>query len=164
MAWLSDLGEDVCQHSGLQCSILSLSCTIQNYFSSMWCVLKCKAIAPPSVCTGSFSSANAEALQDHDVPCAVCTSGSHRTVLMIPARTECYDGWREQYRGYLVAASYSDKGRTEFVCMDQEPEADADGYRADGGVRFYQAEGRCGSLPCPPYSEGKEFSCVVCTK
>ena len=32
------------------------------------------------------------------------------------------------------------------------------------GTRFFPVEGRCGSLPCPPYKETKELTCAVCTK
>ena len=116
------------------------------------------------MCAGAFSSANAEALHDHNVPCAVCRSTVLRTALMIPARTECYTDWTISYHGYLMVAHHAHNGRMEFVCVDHEPEADAAGYRNENGALFYHTEGACGSLPCPPYGNGKELTCVVCTK
>ncbi len=83
---------------------------------------------------------------------------------MIPARSQCYRDWHEEHHGYLMAAHHTNKGRTQFVCVDNEPEADNAGYRNENGVLFYQVEGVCGSLPCPPYAAGKELTCVVCTK
>ena len=82
---------------------------------------------------------------------------------MIPARNQCYPGWKMEYKGYLMTAHYGHAGRTEFVCMDNDPEADPAGYKNDNGVLFYQVEGRCGSLPCPPYENHWELTCVVCT-
>ena len=32
------------------------------------------------------------------------------------------------------------------------------------GLLLGFVEGRCGSLPCPPYEETKELTCAVCTK
>ena len=29
--------------------------------------------------------------------------------------------------------------------------------------RWYPVEGRCGNLPCPPFSENRELACVVCS-
>ena len=113
-----------------------------------------------------FSDANTHvaALIQHNVPCAVCRSTTRRTVLMIPARNECYRDWRMEYTGFLMASHHTHVGRTEFVCVDGEPEADQAGFRDENGVLFYHVEGACGSLPCPPYDNGKELTCVVCTK
>ena len=40
-------------------------------------------------------------LYNQDVPCAVCRT-KRSSVLMIPARNQCYDGWTMEYKGYLV--------------------------------------------------------------
>ncbi|XP_078619369.1 uncharacterized protein LOC144886545 [Branchiostoma floridae x Branchiostoma japonicum] len=103
-------------------------------------------------------------LHNRDVPCAVCYSLSRRAQLMIPARKTCPEGWTREYGGYLMAAYYNHSGRTEFVCMDGEPEVRPGGEGSDNGALFYPVEARCGSLPCPPYVEGRELTCVVCTK
>ena len=53
-----------------------------------------------------------------------------------------------------------DKG--EYVCVDRSPE------RAPGGVnhnndRWYPTEWECGTLPCPPFTQNREITCVVCS-
>ncbi|KAI8489333.1 hypothetical protein Bbelb_330720 [Branchiostoma belcheri] len=103
-------------------------------------------------------------LHDRDVPCAVCYSLSRRSQLMIPARTTCPDGWTREYGGYLMAAYHGHAARSVFVCMDGEPEVLPGGERDQNGALFYLVEARCGALPCPPYVEGRELPCVVCTK
>ncbi|XP_078699027.1 uncharacterized protein LOC144926280 [Branchiostoma floridae x Branchiostoma belcheri] len=104
-----------------------------------------------------------DSLHDHDVPCAVCHVASRGSKLMIPARLSCPSGWTREYKGYLMAARYTHY-RTEFVCMDGEPETRPGGHVNQSGALFYPVEGNCGSLPCPNYVQGRELTCVVCTK
>ncbi|XP_066301220.1 uncharacterized protein [Branchiostoma lanceolatum] len=103
-------------------------------------------------------------LQNREVPCAACYSLSRRTQLMIPARRTCPEGSTREYQGYLMAGYHGHSSRTEFVCMDGEPEVLPGGEGDENGALFYPVEARCGSLSCPPYVEGREFTCVVCTK
>ena len=103
-------------------------------------------------------------LQDHDAPCAVCHVESRGSQVMIPTRNICPSGWTLEYKGYLMSASHNHKGRTQFICVDGNAEATT-GSRVDkNGALLYFVEGVCGSLPCPPYTSGKELTCVVCTK
>ncbi|XP_029647880.1 uncharacterized protein LOC115221790 [Octopus sinensis] len=111
-----------------------------------------------------FSFANAESLHDHNVPCAVCLTRQPAVVMMLPARTKCYAGWTAEYSGYLMTAHNGHKGREEYVCVDQTPEADPAGYRNEDGALLYFVQAICGSLPCPPYVNGQELTCVVCSK
>ncbi len=103
-------------------------------------------------------------LHDHDAPCAVCYVKSRATQLMIPARNDCPSGWTEEYHGYLMAAHYSDKHSTNFICIDGEAEFVHGSHSNQNGARLYTVEGYCGSLPCLPYVAGRELSCAVCTK
>ena len=48
---------------------------------------------------------------------------------MLPGRNECYSGWEILYEGYLMSGHHVHKGRTEYVCVDADPEADEAGYR-----------------------------------
>ena len=105
-----------------------------------------------------------EAVQDHNVPCAVCQSVHRRNVLMIPAKNKCYPGWHMEYNGYLVAEHYEHKNNKNFECLDHEPQTDQAGYRNENGALMYPVLGICGSLPCPAYLESKILTCVVCTK
>ncbi|ELU17300.1 hypothetical protein CAPTEDRAFT_93429, partial [Capitella teleta] len=103
-------------------------------------------------------------LMHHDVPCAVCMAISRHHVLMIPGRYDCYDGWRVEYVGYVMTGQKTDLGRMQHVCLDKDPDTVPGGYRAQNGSVVIPVEAKCGSLPCPPYAEGHEFSCVVCTR
>ncbi|CAC5367053.1 unnamed protein product [Mytilus coruscus] len=56
---------------------------------------------------------------DKDMPCAVCQS-SKSTVLMVPGKVTCHDGWHKEFSGYLMSQS-STNGRTpsEYICVDE---------------------------------------------
>ncbi|XP_078618128.1 uncharacterized protein LOC144885853 [Branchiostoma floridae x Branchiostoma japonicum] len=103
-------------------------------------------------------------LLDDDVPCAVCYVPTRGSKLMIPARNTCPTGWTQEYHGYLMAGYYNHPGAKEFVCVDEQPEVIQGGHANHNGALFYPVEARCGSLPCPHYVEGRELTCVVCTK
>ena len=84
---------------------------------------------------------------------------------MIPAKINCPTGWTKEYQGYLMTQHFSHHN-TEFVCVDRNPESRVDGDASQNGALFYPVEGRCdgGNLPCGPYIDGAELSCVVCSK
>ncbi|XP_019632052.1 PREDICTED: uncharacterized protein LOC109475730 [Branchiostoma belcheri] len=105
-------------------------------------------------------------LHDNDVPCAVCYVPTRGSKLMIPARNTCYSGWTREYHGYLMAEHHSHAGSKEYVCVDEQPEVMPGGQANHNGALFYPVEARCGSLPCSHdhYVEGRELTCVVCTK
>ncbi|KAH3825843.1 uncharacterized protein LOC127881968 [Dreissena polymorpha] len=100
-------------------------------------------------------------LLNHDVPCSVCLARG-KTTVMIPGRTSCYSGWTKEYEGYLMGAHYQHQGNG-YVCMARSPESLAGSYADMNGALFYFVEGRCGTLQCPPYIEGAEIACVVCS-
>ncbi|XP_019642861.1 PREDICTED: short-chain collagen C4-like isoform X5 [Branchiostoma belcheri] len=101
---------------------------------------------------------------NHDVPCAVCYVPTRGSKLMIPARNTCYSGWTREYHGYLMAGYYGHHGSKEYVCVDEQLETLPGGHATRHEALFYPVEARCGSLPCPRYVEGRELTCVVCTK
>ncbi|XP_078698444.1 uncharacterized protein LOC144925972 isoform X2 [Branchiostoma floridae x Branchiostoma belcheri] len=103
-------------------------------------------------------------LHNNNVPCAVCYVPTRGSKLMIPARNTCYSGWTREYHGYLMAEYYNHNSPKEYVCVDEQPEAVPGGHANHDGALFYPVEARCGSLPCPRYVEGRELTCVVCTK
>jgi len=100
-----------------------------------------------------------------DAPCAVCRT-TRSSVIMIPGRNECYGGWTREYHGYLMSDYEGHKAASEFVCLDIDPEVLTGGDHAveKNGKLLYFVEARCGSLPCPPYVNGRELTCVVCSK
>ena len=110
-----------------------------------------------------LANAKADHLQDQNVPCAVCQSKRY-SQLMIPARNVCYPGWTPEYSGYLMSGYPGHAGRYQFVCMDEKPETVEGGFPDENGALFYNVEGVCGSLLCPPYIPRREITCVVCSK
>ncbi|XP_061183758.1 uncharacterized protein LOC133191974 [Saccostrea echinata] len=100
---------------------------------------------------------------DDDVPCAICQVKSATATMMVPAKLSCPKEWTLQYHGYLSSNYYGGKG-TEYICVDSEPEY-FEGLRQvnNDGLDLYPVHARCGSLPCPPYKEGQEVACAICT-
>ncbi|XP_060573201.1 uncharacterized protein LOC132731104 [Ruditapes philippinarum] len=103
-----------------------------------------------------------KALHNHDVPCCVCAT-KRSNMLMLPGRNVCYDGWTLEYSGYLVS-DHETHHASEFLCLDSGPEFLPNGSSDKNGRLLYFVEARCGSLPCPPYVNGRELTCAVCSK
>ena len=102
-------------------------------------------------------------LHNEDVPCSVCRP-PRGSVLMMPGRNVCYKGWNLEYKGYLMAGSSRDPSPSEYICLDSDPDAVAGGQSDKNGANLFFVEGVCGSLKCPPYVNGRELTCVVCSK
>lgn len=102
----------------------------------------------------------------HNVPCAVCTCATSQRgmKLMIPAWTTCPETWTREYHGYLMA-NYDGHRRTMFECIDANPETiPGSSSHQSLASYFYHVEATCSGIPCLPYEEQKEITCVVCTK
>ncbi|XP_022305869.2 uncharacterized protein LOC111112592 [Crassostrea virginica] len=99
-----------------------------------------------------------------DVPCAVCHAQTSASVLMVPAKRTCPDDWKMQYSGSLSAEASTYSG-SDYICVAWNAEY-FEGTRAvdANGRLLYPVKAKCGSLPCPPYTENQYVSCVVCTK
>ncbi len=103
-------------------------------------------------------------LNNQDAPCAVCRVETRGSKLMIPGRNICPSGWVTEYKGYLMSEHYGHKGRSTAVCVDVDAEG-AHGSRDNkNGNLWYAIQADCGSLPCGPYVNGRQLTCVVCTK
>ena len=100
---------------------------------------------------------------DHDAPCAVCEVQGRNAVLMIAAKQICPAGWTREYDG-ILAAQYSGHKGSDFVCVSSGMESRPGGNGNHNGGQLYVVEAQCGSLPCGPYTNGYELTCVVCTK
>ena len=99
----------------------------------------------------------------HIVPCAVCYVSTRTSVLMIPAKTQCPSSWTREYNGYLVA-EHDAFYRSSFECTDRNPESAPGSKPYVGSANFYNVEGYCDGLSCPPYERHRILSCTVCTK
>lgn len=73
-------------------------------------------------------------------------------------------GWELEYHGNLMAGRYYHKAGTMYTCVDEHPDTLHGGQANIDGKMFYSVEARCGSLKCPPYVEGRELVCAVCSK
>nr|XP_022298580.1 short-chain collagen C4-like [Crassostrea virginica] len=99
-----------------------------------------------------------------DFPCSVCRSTVSSSVLMIPGKSSCYDGWNLQYHGDLVAGSVTHKAATQYICLDEHSQTLRAGYRNDNGKLLHPVKAVCGALACPPYRDNSYLTCAVCTK
>jgi len=102
-------------------------------------------------------------VEQHDAPCVVCHT-KRNSMLMIPGRNQCYEGWTLEYYGYLSAGHITHKAGSQYVCADAQLEVMPNSGANKNGKLFYFVEAKCGSLPCPPYVADRELSCVVCSK
>jgi len=115
--------------------------------------------------TVTDSNSHVHGRQDTDIPCAVCHVSNRTAVYMVPAKYTCPTGWTREYYGYLMAEYNGDnRHRTQYTCFDTALKPVPGSSANNNGLVFYFVEGRCGSLPCPPYDNAKELSCAVCTK
>ena len=104
-------------------------------------------------------------LSQKPAPCAVCYVEDRSSAVMIPARTQCPDGWTMEYGGYIVAEYHATgRKRSSYICWDKAPEAYAGDGRSYDQSFVYPVEVQCGTLPCSLYPNGRELTCVVCSK
>lgn len=105
-------------------------------------------------------------IDQENVPCVVCQSIGRIATLRIPGRTDCFGGWTKEYQGYLMGGYYTHAKATDYTCVDSDPEVVPGSARNQNGHLLYFVEAHCheNSLPCPPYVDGREIPCVICTK
>ena len=101
-------------------------------------------------------------LESEDIPCVVCKI-PRPVSIMVPAKDVCPAGWEREYSGYLVAAYYLHTGKTEFVCLDNDPHKVESGKERKNGAYMAKVIAKCGSLPCPFYQERHALTCAVCS-
>ena len=105
-----------------------------------------------------------DSMKNVGVPCSLCEAQDQHQVLMVPATTSCPKDWLMQYRGYLMAEKSGSQSSSNYICVNQKMEGVPGTVGDKNSGYVYPVEVKCGDLPCPPYEEGKELSCVVCTK
>ena len=101
----------------------------------------------------------------HDAPCAVCYTPSRSTKITTPGRYDCPSSWTKEYDGYLMTSRCDNHHKTKVpICVDLNAESVADSAVQDAGSLLYFIETTCIGIKCPPYSDGAEITCAVCTK
>lgn len=106
-----------------------------------------------------------KSLYQHDAPCALCYVRTRGSQIMIPGTNKCPAGWSREYKGYLMTSHYNHAHPSEYVCVDEGAEAVDGGHSDTNGALLYVVEGSCShALPCGPYRDAHELTCVVCTK
>ena len=103
------------------------------------------------------------AVNNHNVPCAVCYASTRVAVTMIPAKTRCPSTWTLEYSGYLMS-DYYNYHRTMYECVDKNPDSVPGSASNTNGALFHHVEASCNGMLCPPYDPQKELTCAVCTK
>ena len=81
---------------------------------------------------------------------------------MIHVKTVCPFSWIREYYGYLMAADNALR-RTKHECVDHSPQSIHGSASNTDGAMFNHVEARCHGI-CPPYTDGRELTCTVCTK
>ena len=103
-------------------------------------------------------------LREHNAPCAVCSTRARGETIMIPGRITCEASWTREYYGYLMTEDHSHR-RSTHICVDEKAESLRGSVANTNGDLLYLVEVVCNhGLDCPPYSEGYEVTCVVCTR
>ncbi|CAC5360852.1 unnamed protein product [Mytilus coruscus] len=101
----------------------------------------------------------------YSFPCAVCHTKIGSSILMIPGRKDCIGDWNKEYTGYLMSGFPDHKSATEYICVDADSERLKKASSWTNKRILYAVAAKCnGVLPCPPYVDGREMTCVVCSK
>ena len=101
----------------------------------------------------------------HQVACSVCMKRRRVSTVMIPARNDCYGDWVKEYNGYLYAGHPTHAAASEYICMDETPDVLSKSSTWTGKKLLYPVMVNCnGAIPCPPYVNGREVTCVVCSR
>jgi hypothetical protein len=101
-----------------------------------------------------------------DMPCVVCYV-LKSTVLTVPARYTCPEGFSREYYGYMMSEwSYPGSGRPrkDTICVDQNAETVVGSGSDTNPSVVYLMDAQCNGLPCPPYAAKKPLTCAVCSK
>ena len=100
----------------------------------------------------------------NNAPCAVCYTPARTAQITIPGRTSCPPSWTREYNGYLMTDRFPHKSSRVPLCVDKSAQAIPGSSQADVTSLLLFIETRCEGISCPPYSDGAELTCVVCTK
>lgn len=99
--------------------------------------------------------------------CARCYTETRPSVFMIPAKKTCPDDWTKEYDGFLMASKHDEQHPTTYECVDSSPDVTSL-PPTDMGGRFWFVNVVCsggGSVGnCDKYHDGRQLTCVVCSR
>ncbi|XP_072023269.1 uncharacterized protein [Amphiura filiformis] len=99
----------------------------------------------------------------YDSPCVMCQSRMARVqAFMMPATMECPSKWTREYAGYMAAARWNHP-RTEYVCLDRNPETIRGTNTPDPISYFFPVEVVSSSGLPSEYETGHDLTCAICT-
>ncbi|CAG2227710.1 unnamed protein product [Mytilus edulis] len=98
---------------------------------------------------------------DEDVPCAVCRKTGSTSILMIPGKNKCYNGWNIEYHGYLGSGASGHAAASSYVCVDSHPEYLNGGVLNENGKLFYSVLAKCGALQSALYKRSSSYVCCM---
>ncbi|XP_071845582.1 uncharacterized protein [Apostichopus japonicus] len=107
-------------------------------------------------------------IHQSEAPCAVCLSPGKHSVVTIPGTNTCLGSqeWTLEYQGYMMSSHYT-TNKSQFVCIDQNAEGIPRTNHNNNEPLLYNVDAKCsaggGGLPCPPYVDGYDILCAVCT-
>ena len=99
---------------------------------------------------------------NNTVLCSVCEVTGRSRSIMIPAKSSCPTGWIKEYQGLLMSQHHSHSSGYICVATDMQDFSLPTPSNNYGGL--YVVEVVCDTLKCPPFIDGYEIGCVLCTK
>ncbi|XP_065193213.1 uncharacterized protein LOC135824407 [Sycon ciliatum] len=121
-------------------------------------ILQTAELQTPSKSIPAFHS-----LHQNTPVCALCQASGRSAQFMFPGRLTCPGGWNKEYDGYLMTAKY-DHRRTEYICMDKQPEVMEDTSKNVNGALLYFVETNSKTDVPDTYVGEKELTCSVCSR
>ena len=98
-----------------------------------------------------------------NMPCAMCEVTGKSTVLMIPSRYVCPNGWRLEYNGYIMVGDDGEEGSSMYDCIDVSLEQ-IPGTGGDRGWHHLFPVRVGTSSDSLPYDYSYAMTCAVCSK
>eukprot|EP00117_Sycon_ciliatum_P038877 scpid82922/ scgid28815/ Short-chain collagen C4 len=121
-------------------------------------ILQTAELQTPSKAIPAFGS-----LYQNTPVCALCQASGRSAQFMFPARLTCPAGWNKEYDGYLMTAKYNLQ-RTEYICMDKQPEVMEGTSKNVNGALLYFVETNSKTHVPNAYIGEKELTCSVCSR
>jgi len=112
----------------------------------------------------SYENNGGADLWHNDAICVVCFSPKASVQHMVAGRPDCPSSdMHLEYSGFLASERHSHPAQGEYICLDYAPEPRPGGAAASYGGLLYPVQVGCGALSCPPFVDGAELTCAVCT-